>query len=239
MAEELVTCSRLRGYKAAMNSMVSRGSLSLLSLGALAGCSGPVRELSAPPASDTRATLAGPLCDGTRCRCEADASKAGTAPKGFKRFKVELGPTDHELWGHVADNHFYKSRERANECYYIDLPPGEHPIGLRARGEGGFGARLQISEVGGKPVGFYDTFDFQCGAPGICDYDGLDRFKAMAREVDSGKFDPCGSVRVLGVDWLTGRAPDRLHPEDFQLEATMKVYNFAPKHAAGSDECSR
>ena len=195
--------------------------------------------MPAMPESDTRATLAGPLCENTECQCSDDPAAVGAAPDGFKRFKIELGPTDHELWGTVDGNQLYKSIERASACFYLDLEPGDHPIRVRAKGEAGFGARLQVSEMGGEGPWWYPTFEFHCGAPGLCDAEGLRRWKRQLANVDAGKHAPCGSVRILGVDWQTGRMPDNIHPADFYLQATMKVYKFQPKNPPGSAECRK
>lgn len=191
------------------------------------------------PGPDTRATLAGPLCKNTECTCSDDPAAIGEAPEGFKRFKFELGPTEHELWATVDGNQLYKSREKAGSCFYVDLEPGDHPISLRARGEAGFGARLAVSELGGEGPWWYESFEFHCGAPGLCDAAGLRRWKEGLANVDAGKHAPCGSVRILGIDWQTGRMPDNLHPADFYLQANMKVYKFAPEHPPGSEACSR
>ncbi len=205
----------------------------------LASCSGAQSEPAMPsvPDADTRATLAGPLCDTSECQCSEDAAAVGKAPDGWKRFKVELGPTDHELWAEVGSNRLYKSIERANACFYLDLAPGDHPIKLRARGKSGFGARIKVSELSAAGPHWYPTFEFHCGAPGLCDGAGIRRFRDRVASVSKGKHAPCGSVRVLGVDWQTGRMPDNIHPADFFLEASMKVYTFATKHEPGSTEC--
>ena len=212
--------------------------LALMGFGACSGAqSGPA--MPPLPDSDTRATLAGPLCEASECQCSDDPAKVGAAPEGYKRFKIELGPTDHELWASVDGNELYKSGERASACFYLDLEVGDHPISLRAKGEAGFGARMQVSELGGKGPWWYPTFDFECGAPGLCDKEGLRRWKSRLAKVDAGKHAPCGSVRILGVDWQTGRMPDNLHPADFFLEANMKVYKFTPSSEPGSAECSK
>ena len=208
----------------------------LLCLGACSGAqSGPA--MPPVPDSDTRATLAGPLCESAECKCSDDPEAVGAAPEGFKRFKIELGPTEHELWATVDGNQLYKSVERASACYYLDLEAGDHPIRMRAKGTAGFGARLQVSEMGGDGPWWYPSFDFQCGAPGLCDAESLRRWKQGLANVDAGKHAPCGSVRILGLDWQTGRMPDNLHPADFYLEANMKVYKFAPHYQPGSAEC--
>ncbi len=212
--------------------------VAVLSLGSCSGAqSGPI--MPPLPDSDTRATLAGPLCESAECRCSDDPAEVGQAPEGFKRFKVELGPTEHELWATVDGNQLYKSVERASACYYLDLETGELPITIRAKGRAGFGARIAVSEMGGKGPWWYPTFEFQCGAPGLCDAEGLRRWKRSLASVKKGKHAPCGSVRVLGVDWQTGRMPDNVHPADFFLEATMNVYKFAPHNKPGSAECTK
>jgi hypothetical protein len=190
------------------------------------------------PAPSTRATLAGPLCDVTECQCSEDPSKIGLAEAGLKRFRIELGPSESLLWATIGKNVMHKGHERASACFYVDLPTGEHPISLRAQGEAGFGAGMRISEVGGEEGPWlYETFDFQCGAPGLCDMQSLRDWRKSISKVVAGKHAPCGSVRILGIDWITGRMPDNLHPADFRLDATMKVYKFLPHDPPGTESC--
>jgi hypothetical protein len=204
-------------------------------------CAGSSSAPPMPPTPDTGtlATLAGPLCESSACRCTDDPAAAGEAPEGFKRFKVVLGPTEGELWGMIDGNLFYKSRERAVECYYVDLETGDHPISLRAKGRGGFGARMLISEIGAAGPWFYDSFEFACGAPGLCDHQGLRNWKRRVAAVDAGKHAPCGSVRIFGIDWQTGRMPDNVHPEDFFLQASMKIYPSLPNSPPGTATCTK
>ena len=150
-----------------------------------------------------------------------------------------LGPTESELWGSIDGNVFYKGVERPTECFYVDLQSGDHPISVRAKGKAGFGARMLISELGAQAQSFYSTFDFRCGAPGLCDQQALRDWKDRIGQFDAGRHAPCGSVRILGIDWQTGRMPDNVHPEDFFLQATMKVYKFLPEHPPGTAACSK
>lgn len=202
-------------------------------------CSGSqsTPAMPAAPDPDTRATLAGPLCESARCQCTDDPSKIGPAEEGSKRFRVELGPSESQLWASIDNNVFYKSNERATACFYVDLPAGDHPIALRAKGKGGFGAGLRISEIGGAGPWLYESFHFNCGAPGLCGMQSLRDWKESVKGVSAGKHAPCGSVRILGVDWITGRMPDNLHPEDFRLQAQMKIYKFLPHHPPGTEDC--
>lgn len=203
------------------------------------GCSGASQTPAMPPTPDpdTRGTLAGPLCDGSRCRCKTNADEPGLPDEGFKRFEVILGPSQSELWATIDNNVFYKGTERASECYYVDLPEGEHHVGVRAKGAQGFGARLKISEQGAEGPWWFDSFEFSCGAPGLCDHESLRSWKRSIAHVDAGKHAPCGSVRIMGIDWTTGRMPDSIHPEDFLLEATMKIYKFTPDTPPGDPSC--
>jgi hypothetical protein len=206
-------------------------------------CSGSqaTAEMPSPPDTATRATLAGPLCETAECQCSDDPSKIGIAAEGLKRFRVELGPSESQIWATINKNVLYKGVERARACFYIDLPSGEHPITLRATGEAGFGAGLRMSEVGGESDGgpwFYESFNFNCGAPGLCSKQALRDWRESISHVSAGKHAPCGSVRILGIDWTTGRVPDMLHPEDFLLEATMKIYKFLPHNPPGTESCT-
>ncbi len=208
------------------------------------GCGANTSAPSMPPAPEptTQATLAGPLCESQSCTCTDDPAAAGEAPEGFKRFKVELGPSESELWGTIDGNTFYKGVERATECYYVDLAVGDHPMSVRAKaasGKASFGARMLVSEIGAAGPWFFDSFEFRCGAPGLCDNQALSEWKQWIATDDAGKHAPCGSVRILGVDWQTGRMPDNVHPEDFFLEATMKIYKFLPHNPPGTAECKK
>lgn len=266
--------------------------LTLALAGAAVSCSGSQATPAMPSSPDptTRATLAGNLCDTAECQCSEDPAKIGLAEPGLKRFRIELGPSESQLWTTIGKNRMYKGKERARACFYIDLPTGEFPITLRAKGTGGFGAGMRISEIGGRypekdeageatesmegiegidgvpyaegegaPEGseseevaeptpptesgagiglwLYETFDFNCGAPGLCDMQSLRDWKKSISNVSAGKHAPCGSVRILGIDWITGRMPDMLHPEDFRLEAQMKIYKFLPHNPPGTESC--
>jgi hypothetical protein len=203
-------------------------------------CSSSVQNdpIPIPPEQLTVATLSGPLCRDKVCRCRTDEASAGTPDAGFKRFEFRLGPTGDELWATVGDMVLYKSRERATDCFYIDLLPGTHRVSLRARGESGFGAALAVSELGVKGPWWYDTFAFTCGAPGLCDQETLRAWKASIAELGS-KHDPCGSTKIAGVTWQTGTMPDDLHPGEMLLQFTLQVYEFVPEHGPGDESCAR
>lgn len=206
-------------------------------------CSGsqsnPVPPLAPPPAGETVATLAGPLCEFGGCKCREDAGEPEQeAPEGFKRYEVRLGPTDNPLWASIGDMLFYKSNERAMECFYVDLPPGRHATRLRASRETGFGARLRISELAPENQGWYSTFDFACGGPGLCERAAMEEWKQSLTRYKKNAHDPCGSTKIREVVWQTGRLPDGVPPADLQVDFVLDIYKFTPTFGPGAPECA-
>jgi hypothetical protein len=204
------------------------------------------------PPRVTRATLAGPLCEGLEVHCQcrapsgADApagddappagSDAGQPEPGFKRYEIRLGPTEDELWATIGDNVFYKTRERGEECFYVDLRPGKHPVTLRAQAATGFAARMTIAEQGA--LGWYDTFTFDCSTPNRCAMADLRDWDDAVRARKGELHDPCGSTKVRDIRWQTGRVPDRLHPDQLQLDLVLDIYRFTPQHGPGDAACA-
>ena len=187
------------------------------------------------------ATLAGPLCEFSACKCrDAAGDPPQTAPAGFKRYEVRIGPIDNELWVTIDDKMvLYKGLERPEECFYVDVAPGRHPIRIRGKRETGFGARVTISELAPENQGWYGSFEFQCGSPGICTRQRLDEWKKETSALPKNLFDPCGSTKVREVVWQTGRLPDTVPPGDLQLDFILDVYKFTPSFAPGAAECAR
>jgi hypothetical protein len=202
-------------------------------------CSGGSRqiEIGAPPAKASEGVFAGPLCSGTTCKCREGAADggAGMPAQGMKRFEVKLS-SPQQLWIKVAGNAMYKDAERADACFYVDLPIGETAIEMRASDPNGVSAAWSVKELGATTASWYDTFTFNCGNPGVCSFEELQEKKAQFK--GGPKLDPCGSVKVLGLTWDTGKAPDQLHPSELLVRATLKVYTFVPSRAHGED-CSK
>jgi hypothetical protein len=198
--------------------------------------------LTAPPAPTTVATLAGPLCDGAACTCrDPDAAGdggAGTPDDGVKRFEVRLGPSEHELWLTVDDMVLYKSRARAEECFYVDLPAGDHRFTFRAANPGGVSAAVAISEYAPATSSWYASYRFECGAPGVCAYDDLETYRGTLERYVRGIHDPCGSVKVKGLTWDTDLAPDTVHPGNLAVHFTFDVFDFTPKRPHGDPACA-
>jgi hypothetical protein len=216
----------------------------VLALVLVAACGGGARQqvtISPPPPPQTRAVLAGPLCkaDGCTCRDENAAGDggAGAPDEMHKRFEIRVGPTDNALWVTVDGQVLYKSNERATECFYLDLPSGNHKVALRASRPQGIQAGLAISELGVAAASWYKTFRFSCGVSGTCSHDELDGVKADYRQYKAGLHDPCGSVRIKGLAWDTGVAPDQVHPQDLAMEMTLDIYKFKPGKPSGDPTC--
>ena len=209
------------------------------------GGGGPKREVIAitpPPEPMTRATLVGPLCKPEVCACRDPGAPAdggaGVPPAGVKRFEIRLGPSEHELWLNLDDMVLYKSTARAEDCFYVDLPDGEHHLALRAHRFGGLSAAVRVSEYGAATQSWYDSYAFGCGVPGACTVDELDEYKAGLSRYPRGIHDPCGSVKVRGLSWDTGVSPDQVHPDDLWLGLTLKIFDFTPKEASGDPACA-
>ncbi|WP_428261771.1 hypothetical protein [Haliangium sp.] len=224
---------------------LARWTLALSLIAALVGaglaCGGSELAAMTPlPARVTRATLTGPLCMGgeTQCRCRERGESVGQPDEdGVKRYEIRIGPVANELWVSVDDMVLYKSAERGEECFYVDLHPGKHPVVLRGEGERGFGARLIISEQGKQSS--YHTFTFDCGTPGHCAMTDLQDFMDSLSRYPRGLHDPCGSTKIRQVRYLTGRTPDQIHPDALELSLVVDVYQFAPEHASGDPACAQ
>jgi hypothetical protein len=219
----------------------------LVLAGFLWACGGDRKMIAIgpPPAKATTGALAGPLCSGQEvrqsCTCMESAAEAG-APEapGLKRFEIKLGPTPHELWVTLPGGVLYKSPERATMCFYVDLAEGDHQVELRASNESGVAAAIAISELGAAAKTAYATFRFQCGSPGgVCSFEELDGKKAEYAGVKNSTHDPCGSTKVKGLIWDTGRSPDHLVPSELAMRMTLKIYKFVPDKPHGDPSCGK
>lgn len=212
------------------------GSIFLPSTLALLGCSGGASQvdISAPPDKRTSGVFAGPLCTGETCTCATNVADVGTPPDGYKRFEVRLNSAQ-QLWFKIRDNVMYKDAERPEACFYVDLPSGETAIEMRASEPNGVSAAWSVKELGTIAQTWYETFTFNCGNPGVCSFEELRDKKA---EYADPKRDKCGSVKIKGLTWDTGRSPDQLHPSELLVKATLNVYKFVPDRPHG-DDCSK
>jgi hypothetical protein len=211
----------------------------------LAACGGTAHQLTIepPPPRDTHAVLAGALCADNRCTCRGDEGDGGvgvpeTAAK--KRFEIRLGPTPYELWLSINKTTvLYKNLERAEVCFYVDLPTGAQQLELRASNPEGVAAVLQIHELGTKTRSWYDTFSFSCGAPGPCSFDELEANKAQYATAKRNMFDRCGTTKVKGISWDHGKAPDQEHPSELVVRFTLDIYKFAAWKQSGDPTCGQ
>lgn len=208
----------------------------------LAACSGGGHQVAIgpPPPKQTVGTFAGALCNQDKCTCRepgaAGDGGAGVPSDGKKRFEIRL-TSPQELWLTYRDMVLYKSAERAEACFYLDLPTGDQALVLRASNPDGVSAGLAIAELGTKTKAWYDTFKFNCGSPGVCSFEELDGIKADYGSMKHRARDKCGSVKVRGMQWDTGHAPDQLHPSELVAHVTLAIYKFAPWKLPGDPSC--
>ena len=212
---------------------------------AVCACSGTAHQISIgpPPAKQTEAVLSSPLCQGSECKCR-DLNAAGDGGAGaptdaaHKRFEVRL-TSPQEIWASVGSNHFYKSAERADACFYVDLPAGKTPVELRASNKDGAAGAWAIRELGTKTQSYYDTFIFNCGVPGVCSFEELDRNKAEIAAMKNNNHDLCGSTKIRDLSWDQSKAPDGEHPTDVAVRLVLDVYRFAPWKPHGDETCGK
>jgi hypothetical protein len=204
----------------------------------LAGCSGSGSQIKIGPVPEraTSATLAGPSCTATECTCAKTFEEAGAPEGNRKRFEVKLTSAQ-ALWVTLPGTKLYKSPERAEACFYVDLAPGEHPVAMRASNASGVSAQLEISELGAAAKTKYQTFKFSCGHPGVCAFDDLDTAKASYKEFSRGLHDTCGSTKIKAINWDHGKAPDGEHPSELLVRLTLDVYKFMPDKPSGDTTC--
>jgi hypothetical protein len=200
-------------------------------------------QIGPPPPRLTQGVLAGPLCEGDHCRCR-DLTKpgdggAGTPSDNKKRFEIRLGPSSQELWATVGGAQLYKSPERAEACFYVDLAAGDTPIELRASDPSGVSAAWTIRELGTKTKSWYDSLEFACGAPGVCSFDELDETKQRLEAAKHHVEDMCGSVKIRSLTWDTGKAPDQIHPSNLLVRLVLSVYKRVPTQPHGDPSCGK
>ena len=212
---------------------------------ALVGCAGSVQqiEIGPPPAKETHAVLAGNLCQAGHCQCRDGGGDGGAGvpnDSAHKRFEFHLGPTPQELWLTINGQAvLYKSPERADACFYVDLPTGAQHVELRASNPDGVSVALQVRELGSKTLSWYDTFQFACGSPGVCSFEELESQKASYTGRSKNLFDRCGTTKVKGITWDHGKAPDQLHPSELVVRFTLDIYKHAAFKEHGDDTCGR
>lgn len=217
----------------------------LLTVIAATACGGPQAqlEIGPPPARATRGALAGPLCttEGpiAGCQCRISPDDAGLPEDASrKRYEIRIASAN-ELWVTLPTHALYKSPERAETCFYVDLAPGAHQLALRASNPDGISVQLKVRELGTATRSWYDTFTFGCGAPGVCTFAELDTKRAEYGTLPRNLHDACGSTKITGITWDTGKAPDQLHPSELVLRATLDIYKFAPSKEHGDPSCGR
>jgi hypothetical protein len=211
---------------------------------ALVACSGSTQQVQIPPLPprSLQGVLAGPLCHGDGCKCRelgaAGDGGAGVPEDQRKRFEVRLQSAQ-ELWATIGGTHVYKTPEQAEACFYVDLSPGTTPVELRGSNKDGVSAGITIRELGTKTKSWYDSFTFNCGAPGVCSMDNLTALKADLASRPHHVMDMCGSVKIKGLTWVTSKGPDTEHPGELLVQLVLDIYKRVPTQAHGDPACGK
>jgi hypothetical protein len=109
-------------------------------------------------------------------------------------------------------------------CAYLDLPPGAHPVTLRATGDGGLG--LDFAASAGNPKGpwWYDVFRFGCGGSGVCSREELVAWRDRMQADRKALTDPCSATQIRDVKWDSERVPGGSQVTGVSLSFTLFVY---------------
>jgi hypothetical protein len=200
-------------------------------------------RIGPPPPASTEAELTGHRCAGGACKCrvEGDPEEQTPPAEGTKRFEVRLQAAPGVAWAIVDGKHrLFKGNGHAEDCFYLDLPPGDHHVIMRAAGEredGPVGLAFAVNEHNAKGPWWFNVFSLQCGMSSACGKDNLDTWRGEIEADHRQLTDPCGSVKINKLTWDTGRMPDNVHPHDVQVSFTMHVYKKAWDKAPRSPDC--
>jgi hypothetical protein len=195
-------------------------------------------KITPAPMKLTKGVLTGATCDNNACKCREGGEDGGVGlpTDGRKRFEIRL-ESAYDLWVTLPDTVLYKSPETAVACFYVDLAPGKHPLGLRASNPAGVSFALEVHELGTNTKSWYDTFEFKCGHPGVCSFAELDDKKAQYASIKRGLHDACGSTKIKAVGWDHGKSPDMQVPSELAMELDLDIYKFAPWKPRGDSTC--
>ena len=186
----------------------------------------------------TKAALVGPLCTSQTCTCRKTDQEAGQPPPNFKRFEFRLGSSPNKLRVDLGEMVLYKDLEQSSQCFYVDLPPGEHKVRLHARNIKGIAAGLAVSEMQSEKFWWYQTFRFQCGAPGPCDTRTLNEYKHSLTRFPKNVHDPCGSAKIRNLTWRTDSNKNSNQIEHLEMQFTLDIKNFTPQHHSDHPNCA-
>jgi hypothetical protein len=215
-----------------------------LCLAACATSGAPSRGGAASVASGGALVGTGARCHGGACTCREVDDQArtrsetppdeGAVAEGHKRFEARSGRGAERLEVTVDGKAVLDKSGATVEasCSYLDLPPGEHKVHVRARAakaDEGMAPALMFYEHGAETHDWYQSFAWRCGGgDGPCKKVDLDDFAESMGRRSRGIFDPCGSARVSHVTWQIEHGAD-YRVEDLTLDFVLHVYHFVPR----------
>ena len=110
-------------------------------------------------------------------------------------------------------------------------------VELRASKPEGVSAAFAIRGLGTATKSWYDSFKFECGSPGVCSFQELDDLKPTYAAYKHGVEDFCGTVKVKGLTWDTGHAPDQLIRASCWCRLGLDVTTQVASQRRGNPAC--
>jgi hypothetical protein len=216
-------------------------------IAAVAGCGGPPKSNFPVPLfpGDGQATLASHRCQGGVCACRkdggADDEEQLAVPEGKKRWELRLTSSPGPAWVVVDGQQLRKGTESTDACWYVDLAPGDRVVQLQGLAEdklGVVGVSLTMNEYAPEKVAWYRGAFVSCGLPsGGCSVEELREIGQLVENDRRQLTDPCGTARVSGLQWRTGRVADGVHPGEVSMGFTLTVSGRVPEQAPEDPSC--
>jgi len=212
----------------------------------LTACGGPPKSTYPVPlfAGDSTATMTSHRCKGGVCACRKEGvgdEEENPVPEGKKRWELRLSSAPGPVWLVVDGQRVRKGSESVDACYYVDLDAGDREVQVQGVAEeklGVVGLALTMNEYAPEKVAWYRGAFVSCGLPsGGCTLEDL---RALGKSVEDDRralTDPCGTARVSGLKWRSGRVADGSHPGEVTIAFTLTVSGRVPDSSPEDPSC--
>ena len=185
--------------------------------GSPATADGP-RSSPTPPSRRPRRCWSGRCARASACQLPRAATTTPASPEaGLQALRGPARPGRRPLWVTVDGMVLYKSRERAEDCFYVDLAPGEHQVDAARRGDGrpvGARWRSPSRRRRGRDLVVRHLRLRVRHARACATLDELDELEGASRQAQARQARPVRLDQGARASrWDTGRMPDQRPPE--------------------------